>query len=478
MTHEATVLPHQAEFLRYKGQMAAIRGGVRSGKSYIIANWMHDRMEEYPDGGHFAVGADLPQLKRGFLNTFTSMLDGYKVAYDYMTTTGEIRLKHNGARLQALSAEISERIRSTEMDSVLLEEPQTWNNGLDTYRVIVGRLSGSPGGKKYRATGMQPQLRMSFNPTAAGSWIWELIERQRVMPCWQYSVRQNYLMPNYKEYIALQESQLPPALWPVELDGEWGTAGGQVYRYYSEQNHAVPLPGLPPLAYDPLLPLEWNLDFNVGHMSSTITQVHYQNKRIVGYEDPPFGQFGLAVRKPIVECDVPGAQETLVYVIGEMKITDCSVYQLVPIFLEKYGDWAKRSGVRLFGDSTGGSRGQQTLETNWEIIRSLLKNAGIRVEYCVTTNPLEGDRVNAVNAQFWTGEGVGIYIDHNRCRDLIKDLQTVSYKEGTNQIDKVRDASLTHISDGLGYRIFSLRKKQSAPDPSQIAGRYAGFLDT
>lgn len=315
MPYVAEVLPCQAEFLEYEGQMMAIRGGIRSGKSVVIAYWMLVRMERYPDGGHFAVGADLPQLKRGFLRTFTSMLNDYGIAHEYRAVTGDVIIKHSGARLQALSAEVRERIRSTEMDSVLLEEPQTWRDGLECYRVIVGRLSGSPGGKKYRAQGMQPQMRLSFNPTAIGSWLWELLERQRVMPCLQYSVRNNFLMSNHAEYVALQESQLPPALWPVELDGDWGVSGGQVYRYYSEKNHARLLPGLPPLAFDPTLPLELSCDFNVGLQCSLVTQIHMQRKGIVGYTDPGIGG-SFQQRKPIVEREVSGAQETLLYVLG------------------------------------------------------------------------------------------------------------------------------------------------------------------
>lgn len=458
--------------------MLAIRGGIRSGKSHIIAHWMHDRMEMYPKAQHFCVGADLPQLKRGFLRTFTSLLTSYKIEHEYRSTTGVIIIKHSGAMLEPLSAEVKDRIRSTEMDSVLLEEPQTWNDGQRVYQTVVGRLSGSPlGNELYRPIGMQPQMRMSFNPTAAGSWIWELIERQRAMECLQFSVRKNYLLPNQSEYIDLQESQLPKALWPVELDGEWGTAGGQVYRYYSRENHETPRPGLPPLAFDQTLPLEWNLDFNVGLQCSVITQHHVQRKSIVGWKDEE-QKFGMQPRKPIIKCDVDGAQEHLLYMLAELRVPDCSVYQLVPIFLDRFGDWARRAPcVRLFGDSTGGNRGQQTLETNWEIIKTLLVNAGIRVEFCVTTNPLEGDRVNAMNAQLWTGEGVGTYIDHDRCTYVISDLQTVTYKDGTNEIDKTRDPLITHLSDAVGYRAYALRRAISREEPEMSANRYAGFME-
>ena len=100
-------------------------------------------MEQYPKAQHFVVGADLPQLKRGFLRTFTSLLDGYGVKYDYIKTDGTVILHHNGAKLESLSAEIEDRIRSAEFDSVLLEEPQTWRDGEQVYRTIIGRMSGS-----------------------------------------------------------------------------------------------------------------------------------------------------------------------------------------------------------------------------------------------------------------------------------------------------------------------------------------------
>ena len=52
------VLRQQAEVIAYQGKAAAVRGGIRSGKSLIFANWMHDRMEQFPDAQHFVVGAE------------------------------------------------------------------------------------------------------------------------------------------------------------------------------------------------------------------------------------------------------------------------------------------------------------------------------------------------------------------------------------------------------------------------------------
>jgi phage terminase large subunit len=41
-----------------------------------------------------------------------------------------------------------------------------------------------------------------------------------------------------------------------------------------------------------------------------------------------------------------------------------------------------------------------------------------------------------------------------RCKELIKDLEQVAYKEDSNLIDKERDRARTHLSDALGYLIW------------------------
>ena len=443
------ILPQQAEVIAYEGKAAAVRGGIRSGKSLIFANWMHDRLEQFPDAQHYVVGADLPQLKRGFLRTFTTMLDEYGIAYSYNKTDGLVTLAHNGAKLEALSAQIAERIRSTEMDTVLLEEPQTWEHGEDVFRVVMGRLSGSPAGKKYRPR-LVPQMRMSFNPSAVGSWLWELIEKRQAMPCWQFSVRQNYLMPDYAEYIKFQESILPPELWPVELDGDWATFGGNCYRGFDSRIHGKPLDELP-LALDPSRPLMWCLDFNIAHMSSVICQVYEQMEQIVGWEPPGLG----LPPEPIVEFMIPGWQKRIFQVHDEIVLRDSTVENALQEFLRRYGEWIRKSetSVILYGDSTGGNRNQQTIWSNWEVIMHGLSNAGIPWEARIPANGPEWDRVNAMNAQFRTGAGYGLLVNMDRCRELVIDWLNVKAEEGKNKIDKKADPKRTHTSDALGYAV-------------------------
>jgi hypothetical protein len=81
---------------------------------------------------------------------------------------------------------------------------------------------------------------------------------------------------------------------------------------------------------------------------------------------------------------------------------------------------------------------------------SILVNAGFSVKARQSHTPVR-DRVNAVNAKLRNGAGqVSLTVDP-KCRHTIDSLQRLTYKEGTNQIDK--ESGLDHQSDALGYLV-------------------------
>ena len=59
-----------------------------------------------------------------------------------------------------------------------------------------------------------------------------------------------------------------------------------------------------------------------------------------------------------------------------------------------------------------------------------------------------------VNAKLESAAGKRILRVDSRCRELIKDLEQVTYKENSLLIDKDRDSKRTHLSDALGYLIW------------------------
>jgi hypothetical protein len=82
-------------------------------------------------------------------------------------------------------------------------------------------------------------------------------------------------------------------------------------------------------------------------------------------------------------------------------------------------------------------------------------------------NPQIRDRVNLTNAMLRSAGGdIGLVVDR-KCKELIKDLEQVSYKEDSNQIDKDRDRMRTHLSDALGYLLWQEGKQLTGIGPRE-----------
>ena len=96
-----------------------------------------------------------------------------------------------------------------------------------------------------------------------------------------------------------------------------------------------------------------------------------------------------------------------------------------------------------YPDATGSGRHSSARFSDISIIR---KNGFI--VNVAHINPRVINRVNAVNNQF-SKNNIGI---DKGCKLLIKDLEQVTNKEGTREIDK-SNKNLSHLSDAFGYFI-------------------------
>jgi len=464
------MLPKQLQFHRAPEKWAAAKGGVGSGKTMAMVWWAIRSLEDYPKASTVAVGADYEQLRRGFFPSLVGVLEedlGWEAGRDFVyrdSPSPMIRFLHNGARVRSLSAELAQRVRSAEFQRIICEEPQTWHNGngADTFRVLTGRLRHS---RKSAAVypKMKLQGRMTFNPPAIGTWLYDLIEKawkSEGYPCWTFSLRDNVLLPGREEYIRQLETMYPPDKWPVEIDGEWSTLGGAVYRSFDAVTHAKAPPGLPAIGLRDA-PLLWTLDVNVGLQCSVVAQAFVQQP-IVEYLGAP---------QPQTRLPVQGWQRRIFYAIDELAIPDAGVEDIFAEFIRRYGAHARKWGLKVYGDSTAGGRSQiitaqSSVRTFWRYLKEGFRSEKIPVEWRVPNeNPSEGDRINSVNAQFVHRDGFGTLIDVERCPVLVKDFFAVRYKDGTNQIEKKNSpaeaARLTHASDAWGYLIHNERMREA-----------------
>lgn len=472
------LLRKQGLFLRAAAKWVAAKGGVGSGKTMAMVWWVIRRLEDYPKASHVVVGADYDQLRRGFFPSLLGVLEedlGWEVGRDFTyreNPTPMVRFLHSGARVRSMSAELAQRVRSAEFQSIYCEEPPTWHNGngADTFRAVAGRLRHSRKSSSAYPD-MRLQGRMTFNPPAIGTWLYKLIEEawpSEGWPCFTFSLRDNVLLPGLAEYIRQIEGMYPPDRWPVEIDGEWSTFGGMVYRLFDAKIHcADPPQGLPSRNLWPA-PILWSHDFNVFKMCSVVCQQVTQKQVSLGLQPSPQGP-----PKEKFENAIAGFQKRVLYVHDEIVLRDAGTPNVVNAFLERYGDHARKYGVYLYGDPSAG-RGQSidsnaSVKTAWDDIITSLRNAGIPLRLRVhKRSPSPGDRVNMVNMQFADRDGVGMLVDAQKCHDLLDDFRMVTFKDGTNEIDKITNKDLTHSSDALGYLVYVERMLARSPTSIQF----------
>ena len=163
--------------------------------------------------------------------------------------------------------------------------------------------------------------------------------------------------------------------------------------------------------YNPSLPIRVGMDYNADPLSSTISQIQSNGK---------------------------------VQVIKEITLThggdgDLPTQRMCDVIRDLYPN----NRYYAYPDATGASRHSSARFSDISIVR---KNGFIiNVAHI---NPRVINRVNAVNNQF-SKNNIGI---DKGCKLLIKDLEQVTNKEGTREIDK-SNKNLSHLSDSFGYFI-------------------------
>ncbi len=300
----------------------ALNDGILTHNTTSWCYWLWlQRMEQYPESNFMAVGATYQQLRDGFFKNFVDALWAKGLAEDVDFTYRAnprpwLRFKHNGAKIHSWSADIVSRVRGANVQTLIVEEPQTWGpRGEEAWISLSGRLRHNER-TQVLYPDLQPQGRISFNPTkvSPGHWLYDMLETrwpEDGYRCWQMSTRRNTLIGGHDEYVRNLEMSMAPSRWGVEIDGNYDTAGGSLYRDYNPAKHHIEsypselLPQLlPQFKADPFRPIFWSLDFNVEWQASVILQYVEQRTREV-YEPQPPPQQPKRKTVPLVPAPAP-----------------------------------------------------------------------------------------------------------------------------------------------------------------------------
>jgi hypothetical protein len=223
-----------------------------------------------------------------------------------------------------------------------------------------------------------------------------------------------FLLEQIPDYYERLKSSYDENFFRQEVLGSYLNLNGSVvYKEFRREEHVHDLD------VDPTTPLLWTLDFNVDPMCSVIAQI----------------------------------RRGKVSVLDELALRHASTLEACEEFHRRFPN--HRAGVVVYGDASGNYQ-KTTGSSDYEVIRDYFRrNYGTQPSYRVPkANPSVRDRVLLMNSKLRNVNGeVNLYV-HSRCKELIKDLEQVSYKADSNQVDKERDRKRTHLSDALGYLLW------------------------
>jgi len=241
--------------------------------------------------------------------------------------------------------------------------------------------------------------------------FYEMFQAARDHEHWQtfqYTTEEGGNVP--PEEITAATSEMDERTFRQEFQATFeNITAGRVYYAFDPANNVQPV------NHNPRNPLYWSLDFNVNPMCSVIAQ------RDGNYLE----------------------------VLDEIVLADSNTQAACVEFHKRAAVWGRRLRVVLFGDSSGNSRHTNASRTDWQIAREVLNSYGYIVESRVpNTNPPVKDRINCVNALLCNHQGEHHLILDPKCRELIKDLEQVTWE---GESPSKNDPRRTHLSDALGY---------------------------
>jgi hypothetical protein len=207
-----------------------------------------------------------------------------------------------------------------------------------------------------------------------------------------------------------------------EFGGRFITSGGKAVPRFDVALHV----NADYCNYEPLLPIDWTLDFGVNPAASLICQTFKGRS----------------------------------WVLDEIVLQDSSTEVAVAAFIERCQQrgYSLRK-VRVYGDAAGNSRHSNVGTTDYEILERDLK--AVNVEWNqLTAAPLIKDTLNAVRASVVNAANeIRLHV-HPRCKTLIADIKNAPWPS---------DLTKFHALAALRYYLFVLAEPTDRMEVSPLA---------
>lgn len=420
-------------------------GGVGSGKSFACADLLIERGIEAPFARHYIVGDSYPTLKEGTIPTFESRLDAY--GFDFVRNGSDLSVTvtsgpAKGCRFIAWTANKYRKLKGQMIDTVWCDEAQVWfeggEHGADAYDFIVNRMRPSEQAQKYYPN-LSPRLVLSANPPHTTShWLYRYFVEEKKAKLWQVTLYDNPLLPRPEEYVARLRRAYSPALFKIEVLGEFGDIGvGLVYDSFRRKDNVSEFIGRIKIGDDPerpgysrKRPIEWYHDFGVNPRVSVLGQTY--------------------------KVAINGFQHEVLFLFDEITNTEGGSVVQIREFTRRYPPEVV-CGLTAYGDPAGIARNSTTGKSDWSMLATsdALRPYKMQINKRSKAPPIV-DRTAAVNCKLRNAaDEIGI-VFHPLVRATIADVQRTRWKDGTRILDHGSPAKgifRTHWSDAIGYGV-------------------------
>jgi len=400
---EYQALPSQQKFHDSKARFKGFSGPIGSGKSAALC---HEAIKlAYVNPGRTGlIGAPTyPMLRDATVMALVEILEKNKVPHEMNRADNYLVLRETRSRILFRAVEEFERLRGSNLawfglDELTYTQEEAWLR-------LEGRLRDP---KAARLCGFAVWTPKGYD------WVYE---RFIASPVEGYETVQakafenRFLLERIPDYYERLKNSYDARFYQQEALGEYlDMHAGRVYYAFDRKENVVEA------QVNPALPLLWALDFNVNPMCSVVAQ----------------------------------ASGDAVTVLDEIVLPRASTMEACEEFARRFPSHGR--GLAIYADATG-ARLQTSGTTDLRMLKEFFASGEYgEVQFKVPkSNPAVRERVALMNAKLESAAGRRMLRVDARCRELIKDLEQVSYKESSLLIDKDRDPKRTHLSDALGY---------------------------
>jgi hypothetical protein len=398
-------LPTQKRFHDSTARFKGFSGPIGSGKSQALCQEAI-KLSYLNSGRTGLIGAPTyPMLRDATQAALLDMLNRNRIPYDFNRAENCLVFRETRSKILFRAVEEFERLRGSNLawfglDELTYTPEEAWLR-------LEGRLRDP---KATRLCGFAVWTPKGYD------WVYERFIARKVDGYETVVARpfeNRFLLGKIPDYYERLKSSYDSRLYEQEALGQYLTLhAGRVYSAFEREGNIAKG------EVDESLPLLWALDFNVDPMCSVVAQVR---------------------------------RDGVVVVLDEIVLSRASTYDACDEFATRFP--AHFGGLIVYADATG-ARMQTSGKTDLLILKEGLRNYG-NVEFRIPrSNPVVRDRVTVMNGKLGSAAGSRMLQVDPRCAELIRDFEFVTYKEGSQVVDKDRDPRRTHLSDALGYLVW------------------------